>query len=264
MPGFYQTVLNLLEQGRSIAVATLIETKGSTPQTSGGKMIIAGDGETFFSIGGGALEASVIAEAKRCIAEGRRALKSYALNDVGDDALGMACGGKATVFIDPVHPPDRLVVFGAGHVGRALCRLAEGFGFRFDVVDDRADMLDPGAFPEGTRFFATDRSFRKGLPTLGPDAWVVLVTRCHDTDEAALRVIGREPCAYLGMIGSKRKVRVVFDTLEKEGFERDVLDRVHAPIGLPIGSHMPEEVALSILAEIVAVRNRATPPGSSA
>ncbi len=256
MSGFYQKVLSLLDAGHSIAVATLVETKGSTPQVQGGKMIITGDGEIFFSIGGGALEASVIAEAKVCLAEGRRALKTYALHDVGDDALGMACGGKATVFIEPLRAPDRLLVFGAGHVGRALCRLAETLGFGIDVVDDRPDMLDPTHFPDGTRFHLTDRRFRDNLPPFGTDAHVVLVTRCHETDEAALESVIALPAAYMGMIGSRRKVRVVFENLEKAGIPREAMARVRAPIGIPIGSHMPEEVALSIMAEIVAVRNR--------
>jgi len=254
---FQRRLLTLLDEGHRLAVATIIESRGSTPQQSGGKMIVMEDGRIFFSIGGGALEAMVIQEALACLAENRTALKSYALHDVGDDALGMACGGKATVYVEVLSPPNDLVIFGAGHVGRALARLAPPLEFAVTVVDDRPHMLDPDQFPAGSRFHATDRTFIEHLPRLGASSFVVLVTRCHETDEAALRSILDAPVAYLGMIGSKRKVKVVFDRLIADGVPRSALERIRAPIGMPIGSHLPEEVALSIMAEVVAVRNGA-------
>jgi xanthine dehydrogenase accessory factor len=218
-------------------------------------MIVTEDGATLFTIGGGALEAMVIEEAKSCLKEGRHTITSYALHDVGDDALGMACGGKATVYIEIVSPADRLVIFGAGHIGRALARMAPGLGFAVSVVDDRSHMLDGAAFPPGARFHHTDPKFRQNLPEFTSSSYIVLVTRCHETDEAALESLVNVPAAYIGMIGSKRKVNVVFDRLAERGIPRSALARVRAPIGFPIGSHVPEEVALSIMAEIVAVRN---------
>lgn len=254
---FYRRLVSLLEEGRQVAVATIVDARGSTPQGKGGKMIVTTGGEIFFSVGGGALEAMVIAEARACLAEGRTSLRSWSLHDVGDDALGMACGGKATVFIEILLPPHDLVIFGAGHVGRALARLAPPLGFNVTVVDDRPAMLAPEAFPAGSRFFPTDRRFRENLPPITPSSYVVLVTRCHETDEAALESILHAPAAYLGMIGSRRKVRVVFERMMERGVPQAALDRVKAPIGVPIGSHLPDEVALSIMAEVIAVKNGA-------
>jgi xanthine dehydrogenase accessory factor len=205
------------------------------------------------------LEAMVIEEAKACLAEGRSSLKSWDLKETGKEALGMVCGGRVTVFIETALPPDELVIFGAGHVGRALARQAGGLGFSLAVVDDRAGMLDPQAFPPGARFHLTDRGYRENLPRLTARSYVVLVTRSHETDELALRGLLDAPAAYLGMIGSERKVRVVFERMvREEGVPAAALERVYAPIGFPIGSHLPEEIAISILAEIVAVRNGAS------
>jgi xanthine dehydrogenase accessory factor len=261
MIDFHRQLLQLLESGRRVAVATIVEARGSTPQREGGRIIVAEDGATWFTIGGGAFEALVIDDAKGCLREGRSDLRNYSLHDSGDEALGMACGGNALVFIEvpPIVPP--LLIFGAGHVGRALARLAVGVGFAVTVLDDRPAMLEPGSFPAGTKLVATDRQFREGVPPIGPETSIVLVTRCHDTDEAALEGLARAPWRYLGMIGSRRKVKVVFDRLLERGVPREVLDRIHAPIGVPIGSHLPEEVAVSILAELVAVRNGLASPG---
>lgn len=252
---FYRTLISLIDEGRRVAVATIIEARGSTPQEQGGKMIVTDDGKSFFSVGGGALEAMVLEEARTCLEAGRPALKSYSLHEVGDDALGMACGGKAMVYIEVIMPPHDLVVFGAGHVGRALARLAAPLGFGITVVDDRPGMLQAEAFPPGTRLITTDRNYSENLPRITPASYVVLVTRCHDTDEAALRSLIHVPTAYLGMIGSKRKVKVVFERMAGEGIDRALFENVRAPIGLPIGSHLPDEVALSIMAEIVAFKN---------
>lgn len=258
---FHRTLLSLLESGRRLAVATIVESRGSTPQREGARIIVAEDGTTWFTIGGGAFEALVIDDARNCLREGRSELKSYSLHESGEEALGMACGGRAQVFIDVPAPSEQLVVFGAGHVGRALSRLATIVGFGLTVVDDRPDMLDALAFPAGTRLVESDRSFRDGLPSIDEHSYVVLVTRCHETDEAALRSLADQPWRYLGMIGSKRKVRVVLDRLLEQGISASILERVHAPIGVPIGSHSPEEVAVSILAEIVAIRNGVHSPG---
>lgn len=261
MTEFYRRLLSLLEEGRRLAVATIVESRGSTPQQRGGRMIVGDGGETWFTIGGGLIEALVIEEARACLAADRSSLKTWDLQETGEDATGMVCGGRVTVFIEPVAPPDDLVIFGAGHVGRALARLAAGLGFSLAVVDDRPDMLDPRAFPPGTRFFLTDAGYRQNLPRLSGNSYIVLVTRGHDTDEMALRGLLDAPAAYLGMIGSGRKVRVVFERMVKdEGVPPEKLERVHAPIGFPIGSHLPEEIALSIMAEIVAVRNGASRP----
>lgn len=258
---FHRTLISLLESRRRIAVATLVESRGSTPQREGGRIIVAEDGTTWFTIGGGAFEGMVIDDARTCLREGRSELKSYSLHESGEEALGMACGGRAQVFIEVPGLSEQLIVFGAGHVGRALARLAATVGFGITVVDDRVAMLDPSVFPAGTSLVETDRLFSEALPRIDDHSYVVLVTRCHETDEAALRSLADQPWRYLGMIGSRRKVRVVLDRLLALGVPASTLDRVHAPIGVPIGSHRPEEVAVSILAELVAIRNGVDSPG---
>lgn len=260
MLDIYRKLLALVDSGRRVALATIVDARGSTPQREGGRMLIAEDGETWFTIGGGAFEALVIDDARACLREGRSALKSYSLHESGEDALGMACGGRASVFIEVPARPDALHVYGAGHVGRVLAQLAVLAGFRPTVIDDRAAMLDPAAFPPGTELRRTDRTFREN-PLSPAGAYVVLVTRCHETDQAALETVAGGAWRYLGMIGSRRKVRVVLQRLRDGGIPAEVLDRVHAPIGVPIGSHAPVEVAVSILAELIAVRNGVPSPG---
>lgn len=261
MIDIHRKFLDLTESGRRVAMATIVEARGSTPQRVGGRILVAEDGETWFTIGGGAFEALVIDDARACLLEGRSAVKSYSLHESGEEALGMACGGRATVFIDVPEEPPALHIYGAGHVGRVLARLAMEVGFRPTVVDDRPAQLDPSAFPPGTLLVATDRTFRMGCPVPTADGYVVLVTRCHETDQAALEGLVGVPWRYLGMIGSRRKVRVVLDRLREKGVDESILARVHAPIGVPIGSHRPAEVAVSILAELIAVRNGVPSPG---
>ena len=260
---FHRTLLQLLESGQRLAVATIVESRGSTPQREGGRIIVAADGRTWFTIGGGAFEALVIDDARNCLREGRSELKSYSLHESGEEALGMACGGRAQVFIEVPGVAPQLVILGAGHVARALARMAAAVGFGLTVIDDRAAMLDAAAFPAGTRLVETDRGFREALPPTDDNSYVVLVTRCHDTDQAALAALSERTWRYLGMIGSRRKVRVVLDRLREMGVPAATLERVHAPIGVPIGSHRPEEVAVSILAELIAVRNGVPSPGRS-
>lgn len=261
MLDFYRTLVGLIEEGHRLAVATITESRGSTPQREGGKMIVAADGRSWFTIGGGAFEAMVIDDARACLRDGRSDLRRYSLHESGEEALGMACGGQATVYIEVLGAADELVIFGAGHVGRALARMAVTVGFHCTAVDDRPGMLDAGAFPTGTAFVATDRAYAENLPETTDASYVVVVTRCHDTDEAALRSLLHGRWRYLGMIGSRRKVKVVFESLRARGVPAEILERIHAPVGVPIGSHLPGEVAVSILAELVAVRNGLASPG---
>jgi xanthine dehydrogenase accessory factor len=260
MLDIHRKLVALTDAGRRVAMATIVESRGSTPQREGGRMLIAEDGETWFTIGGGAFEALVIDDARACLREGRSALKSYSLHESGEEALGMACGGRAQVFIEVPALPTALHIYGAGHVARVLAAMAVIAGFRPTVIDDREAMLDPAAFPPGTTLRRTDRLFRQN-PLAPAGAYVVLVTRCHDTDQAALELLADGDWAYLGMIGSRRKVRVVLERLRVKGVPESTLARVHAPIGVPIGSHAPAEVAVSILAELIAVRNGVPSPG---
>jgi xanthine dehydrogenase accessory factor len=254
MSAFHRELLTLLEAGCRCASATLVDASGSTPGKQGHRMLVLASGEVRFTIGGGPLEAMVVSDCLALLRDGQNAVREYRLVPEGKNSVGMVCGGTARVFIELHEPDPQLVVFGAGHVGREIIRMAAGMGFDRIVVDDRDEMLAAEAFsPEIKRVHCRD-AYAGDLPATRPGAFVVIVTRCHETDREILaRLLGR-PLAYLGMIGSRRKVRTVMDELISRGQSSSDLAGVRAPVGLEIGARSPAEIAVSILAEVVAVR----------
>jgi xanthine dehydrogenase accessory factor len=167
----------------------------------------------------------------------------------------MACGGRSTVVIEVLSPPQRLVIFGAGHVGRALALAAGDLGFAVSVVDDREEHLSPALYPGGVELVRAPSEYDGELPELDEGCYVVILTRSHVTDYRVLRYAVDRGTAYLGMIGSRRKVKGALDKLKSEGVPSASIDRVRAPIGLDIGSKTPKEIAISILAEVIRARN---------
>lgn len=253
--GFYATLARLIEEGRTVAVATVVRVSGSVPRRVGAKMIVAGRGETWDTIGGGSFEALVVEDALEAIAAGETRIRRYTFSEDGQDSVGQVCGGTAEVLIEPVATPDRLLIFGAGHVGRALARQSAGLGFDVTVIDDRPEALRPDLFPPSTRLIQTDPTFTEHLPRPDHRTYVAVVTRCHRTDREALsRVLAGPPARYVGLIGSRRKKLTLFRDLRAEGVPDALLDGVHSPIGLDIGAETPEEIAVSIVAELIRVR----------
>ncbi|HJW74460.1 MAG TPA: XdhC/CoxI family protein [Thermoleophilia bacterium] len=252
--GLYEKVAELTRQGARFVMATITDVRGSSPRDVGTKMLVLRDGTLVESIGGGVLEKQVVADALDCLARGVSRSERYELREEGEHALGALCGGEATVFFD-VHAPDRtLLVVGAGHVGQALCRFAALLDFRVVVLDAREDMVSPERFPQADRRIRGDPARTAELFDIDEDTSVVIVTHGHAHDKAALRSVVGSPAAYVGMIGSRNKVRTVFAQLREEGVSPELLGRVHAPIGLDIGAQTPAELALCIMAEVVAVR----------
>lgn len=252
---FYRKVARLLRSGRVLAIATLCSSQGSTPRSPGSKMIVTDLGETVFSIGGGAFEALVIEDAKEAIRTGHGLEKEYRFTEQGDGAVGMVCGGSVRVLLEVVRPPVPLLIFGGGHVGRELARMCVRLDFDVTVVDDRPEYLEPHRFPEGIRTLRVEHDFSAGLPEIPPGAYVAVVTRCHRTDLAALcHAVGRG-AAYVGLIGSRRKIATVLARAGQNGAPGESLAEVRAPIGLPIGAETPEEIAVSIAAEMITVRS---------
>ena len=223
-------------------------------------MLVTDDGRTFFSIGGGPLEASVVADCRRALDRGTTGVATYDLAEHGERAVGMTCGGSVDVWIDVEEPARRLVVFGGGHVGRALARTARQVGLAVTVVDDREDWLVPADFPEGVALRRCPSDYASDLPEPGPADLAAVMTRCHATDVPVLAHLARCRPGYVGLIGSRRKVLTAFRQLEEvHGVDRAFLDGVHAPIGLDIGARTPAEIAVAVTAEIVAhVRGAAT------
>ncbi len=256
---FHEEMVRVLRGGCRAAVATLVQSRGSTPRRFGAKMIVLEGGETRFSIGGGAFEALVIEDARDAIRAGRGFEKEYRFTEQGDGATGMVCGGAARVLFEVVAPPPALFIFGAGHVGRQLAHQGVRLGFDVTVVDDRPRYLEPAWLPAGARPLRAGRDFLDGLPDLPPGSFVAIVTRCHRTDLEVVRHAVGGGCAYIGVIGSRRKVATLIQRAAALGTPPEALERLRGPIGIPIGAQTPEEIAVSIAAEMIAVRNLGEP-----
>lgn len=256
----FRSLLSLLDGHPRLALATVVEAVGSTPRSAAARMVVLPDGTSRGTVGGGKFESLVIADAVSLLSGASAPiLREYRFVPEGDGTFGAVCGGTARVMIEVVERPPRLLVVGAGHCGRALSRLAAAAGFEITVADDRADLLDAASFPAGTRLTRTAPDL-SDLPLPGPSDSVAVLSRGHVLDGVALRRLRGTPVAYLGMIGSRAKKKVLFEELRSEGFSEEELARVRCPIGLPIGAETPEEIAVSILAEIVALRRGASAP----
>ena len=253
-PRFWEALQRYLDEGRPVAVATVVRASGSVPRRVGAKMIVAGRGETFDTIGGGSFEALVIEDALAVVVSGAAELKRYTFSEGGREATGQVCGGTVEVFLEPVVADEVLLILGAGHVGQALARLATGLGLRIVVADDRPEFLRAELFPPATRLVLTDANYEQGIAAPDGRTWVAVVTRCHQTDRVALgRALAGEP-RWIGLIGSQRKKLRIFEDLRQAGVPAARLEAVRCPIGLDIGAETPAEIAVAIVAQIVAER----------
>ena len=217
-------------------------------------MLVFADGRTIGTIGGGCYENDAFWKAREAITSGRPALLHYELNDDFAQENGLVCGGQMEVHIDPLAPAPRLYVIGAGHVGWHVARAAGDAGFRVHVIDDREKFANRDRFPDADDVLAeplADWLHRADLP---PSSFVVVVTRGHQNDLDAMRALAARDLKYLGLIGSRAKVARIYDILAGEGLPAECLERVHAPIGLDIGAVTPAEIAISIVAQLIAVR----------
>ena len=244
-----------LERGEPAALVTIVRSTGSTPQRTGAKMLVFADGRTVGTIGGGCYENESILKAREAIATGTPALVKYDLNDDFVQESGLICGGQMEVYIDPIAPSPALYVVGAGHVGWHLARMAADAGFRIHVLDDREKFANAERFPFAETIEVDDIGAWLHKADLPPSAYVVVVTRGHTHDFEAIRALAARDLRYLGLIGSRAKVARIFQALDAEGMPAECLDRVHAPIGLNIGAITPAEIAVSILAELIAIRH---------
>ena len=249
----FAAVAEALGRGETVALVTVVRAQGSTPQRAGAKMLVYADGRTVGTIGGGCYENDAFWKARDAIATGKPALVHYDLNDDFAQENGLICGGRMDVHIDPLSPTPPLYVVGAGHVGWHLARVAGEAGFRIHVIDDREKFANAERFPgaEVVVDAIPDWLHRADIPA---SAYVVVVTRGHQHDLDAMRALAARDLKYLGLIGSRAKVARINEALVAEGMPAECLRRVHAPIGLEIGAVTPAEIAISILAELIAVR----------
>ena len=250
----YEELVRLRRLGQKCALATIVQVNGSIPSFESAKMLIREDGSIVGTIGGGCVEAEVWNAAREVM----ETEKPRHLNfNLGQDAAydnGLICGGQLNVFIEPVIPSPRAFIFGAGHVSKSISKIAGIAGFETVIVDNREQFANRERFPEAADIFAEE--YEEVFPKLQihSTGYLVIVTRGHRDDMRVLRWAVTTPARYIAMIGSKRKTIAVVKELEKEGLPRDAFDRVHAPMGLEIGAITPEEIAVSVVAEMIATR----------
>jgi xanthine dehydrogenase accessory factor len=253
----YEEIVKLRQEGRRGAVATIVNVRGSIPSFETAKMLVRDDGSIAGTIGGGCVEAEVWQAAREVMESEKPRSLTFNLNQDPKYDTGLVCGGTLDIFIEPVLPPALLYVFGAGHISVNLYRVARGAGFDVTVIDDREAYASRQRFPEAKEIIAED--FDQAMARLAPNesSYIVIVTRGHRDDMRVLRWAVQTPARYVGMIGSKRKTITIFRELTKEGIAAARFDRVHAPVGLDIGAITPEEIAVAITAELIAVRRHA-------
>lgn len=244
-----------LARGETVALVTIVRAQGSTPQRVGAKMLVFADGRTVGTIGGGCYESEAFWKARDAISSGRPSLVRFDLNDDIAGESGLICGGQMDVFIEPLSASPHLYIAGGGHVGVCLARAAAEVGFRIHIVDDREKYASSERFPDAEEVVVDSIPGWLEQAAFAPPAYVAIVTRGHQHDLAALRAVATRELRYVGLIGSKAKVTRIFDALREEGIPADALRRVHAPIGLDLGAVTPQEIAVSIVAELVAVRH---------
>jgi xanthine dehydrogenase accessory factor len=250
----YQEIVKLRREGRRAALATIVNVRGSIPSFETAKMLVRDDGSILGTIGGGCVEAEVWQAARAVMQSEKPRTLRFDLNQDPKFDTGLVCGGTLEIFVEPILPTALLYVFGAGHVSINLCRTAKNAGFEVTVVDDREAYANRERFPEAKEVIAED--FDKAMARVTPDesTYIVIVTRGHRDDMRVLRWAVQTRARYVGMIGSKRKTITIFRELTQEGIPEQLFERVHAPVGLDIGAVTPEEIAIAITAELIAIR----------
>lgn len=252
----FDEIVRLRKLGQKCAVATIVQVNGSIPSYESAKMIVREDGSMAGTIGGGCVEAEVWNMARDVIKNERSKLMKFSL---GQDAAydnGLICGGQLEVFVEPVVPQPKAFIFGAGHISKSLSKVANLAGFATIIVDNRESYSNLERFPEAEAVHA--KEYEEVFPQLDirDTSYVIIVTRGHRDDMLVLRWAVNTQARYIAMIGSRRKVISVIKELEKEGLPHGAFERIHAPMGFDIGAITPEEIAVSVIAEMIAVRRQ--------
>ena len=252
----YEEALRLKRLGRTSAIATIVECRGSSPQKQGAKMLVRDDGSIMGTLGGGCLEADVVQAALMAVKDGNPATLPFELKELEG---GLVCGGSVLVYIEPVLLEPHLMILGAGHVGKALTKLARFTGFRVTVADDREAFANRENIPEANDVVVS--GFEQVFKDVAIEAgtFIVVATRGHNHDLDAVKAALRTPARYVGLLGSRRKKGILFNALKAAAFSPEDINRVVIPVGLPIGSVTPEEIAVSIMAQIIQKRREHGP-----
>jgi xanthine dehydrogenase accessory factor len=253
----FEELVRLRKLGRKCALATIVEVGGSIPSYQSAKLLVREDGSMVGTVGGGCVEAQVFTAAREVMETGRPKLLNFNLGQDVAYESGLICGGQVDIFVEPILPQPQALIFGAGHISKSLSKVASLAGFATCVIDDRESYANRERFPEADEVLAGE--YEELFPRLAVNegSYLIIVTRGHQDDLRVLRWAAATPARYVAMIGSKRKVLTVVKELEKEGVPREALERIHAPMGLEIGAVTPEEIAVSVVAEMIAVRRNA-------
>jgi len=255
MTDVYSEIVRLQHTGEPCALCTIVKTQGSTPGKTTMKMLVRRDGSFVGTVGGGCLEAEVLEAALESMRDERSRTLSFALNERDYPDSGLLCGGQLEIFVEPIVVP-RVWLFGGGHVSGAIAKIARMAGFHITVVDDREAFASRERHPDADDTLCGEFDDLARRATPADDKFVIAATRGHDKDGEVLEALWRAGAKprYLGMIGSRAKRVQLFEQLEARGVERAFLDRVRTPMGLPIGARTHEEIAVSVVAEMIAVR----------
>jgi xanthine dehydrogenase accessory factor len=260
----FEEIVKMRRDGQRGAMATIVHTNGSIPSYESSRMLVREDGSIAGTVGGGCVEADVWAAARTVMENETPQKMVFNLNhDAGYDN-GLICGGTLEIFVEPILPQPMLYLFGGGHISMALAKAAFATGFAITVIDDREAFANRERFPMAENVVT---SYEGAFESIAPNnsSYLVVVTRGHKDDMRVLAWAVRTAARYVGMIGSKRKVLSVYQALEREGYSAEEFARVYAPMGLNIGALSPEEIAVSILAELIAIRRNArVVPGGEA
>jgi len=250
---FYQELANLEANNQPGAICTVIRSQGSTPRRASSKMLVYPDGSIMGTIGGGEMESRVVAEALEAIRDGKPRLLQYSMTDPERGDPGV-CGGQLEIYVEPLLPKPVLVIIGAGHVGKAVAHLAKWLGFWVVVSDDRPEFCNAEAIPDGDEFYPIVMEELPKQLKITPWTYLVLTTRGVNVDVPGLPELLNSSAAYIGVIGSRRRWETTRKQLLEAGMSKADLSRVRSPIGLELNAETPEEIAVSIMAEIIMLR----------
>jgi xanthine dehydrogenase accessory factor len=250
----YDEIVRLRRLGQKCALATIVQVKGSIPSFESAKLLVREDGSMMGTVGGGCVEAEVWNAAREVLDTEKPKNMSF---NLGQDAAydnGLICGGQLNIFVEPVIPQPHAYIFGGGHVSKSISKVASLAGFSTVIIDDRETYSNAERFPEAEATYADEYEAVFPQLPINSSSYLVIVTRGHRDDMRVLRWAVTTPARYIAMIGSKRKTISVIHELEKEGLSRELFEKIFAPMGLDIGAESPEEIAVSVVAEMIAAR----------
>ncbi|MCH8015149.1 MAG: XdhC family protein [Acidobacteriota bacterium] len=250
----FEEIVRLRREGGKAALATVVKWLGSTPRRDNAKMLILEDGSTMGSIGGGSTEAEVVEEARRVLETEKASLTKFTLTQEEAARDGLICGGTVEVFVEPILPDPSLLLMGGGHLAQAIAEAAQRVSFKVSVVDDRASFANRERFPGVEETIVA--SFEESLDSIDvtENTFILIVTRGHGYDQVVLEKAIQSPARYVGLVGSRRKIRIILKNLLDKGIPPKTFSNLYAPIGLEIGSETPQEIAVSVIAELISLR----------